>query len=79
MRKMGRIVWVGNKEVDNVASRPLTRDYALVLPRSLPCTIATTVGTGWLWLVPQVTALKVFWDYKLFGQLSPWTLLGRSK
>ena len=30
-------------------------------------------------LVPQGTALKIFRDYKLFGQLSPGTLLGRSK
>jgi len=45
----------------------------------LNCTIATIFRTGWLSLVPQGTALKIFRDYKLFGQLSPGTLLGRSK
>ena len=24
----GRVVWVGNEQVDNVATHPLTRDYA---------------------------------------------------
>ena len=24
----GRVVWVGNEKVDNVATHPLTRDYA---------------------------------------------------
>ena len=48
MRRMGRIVCVGNKGVDDIASRPLTRDYALVPPSSLNCTIATTFGAGWL-------------------------------
>ena len=48
----GRIVWVGNQEVDNVATRPLTREYALVLPSSLTCTIATTFGTDWFSVVP---------------------------
>jgi hypothetical protein len=74
-----RIVWVGNEEVDNIATRPLTRDCARVPSSSLTYTIATTFGTGWLWVVPKVTALKIFRDYNLFGQLSPWTLLGRSK
>ena len=67
MRRMGRIVWVGNKGVDDIASRPLTRDYALVPPSSLNCTIATNFGTGWLSVVPEVTALKIPRDYKLFG------------
>jgi hypothetical protein len=48
MRRMGRIVWVINKEVDNIASRPLTRGHALVPLSSLNCTIATIFGTGWL-------------------------------
>ena len=78
MRRMGRIVWVDNK-VEKVATRRLTRDYVLVLPSSLTCTIATIFGTGWLSLVPQFTALKISWDCKPFGQLSPWTPLGRSK
>src|SRR5262249_38849753 len=67
------------KRSRRVATRPLTRDYALVPLRSLNCTIATIFRTGWLSLVPQGTALKIFRDYKLFGQLSPGTLLGRSK
>ena len=24
----GRVVWVGNEQIDNVATHPLTRDYA---------------------------------------------------
>ncbi len=24
----GRVVWVGNEKIDNVATHPLTRDYA---------------------------------------------------
>jgi aromatic ring hydroxylase len=48
----GRIVWVGNQEVDNVATRPLTREYARVLPSSLTCTIATTFGTDGFSVVP---------------------------
>ena len=26
----GRVVWVGNTQIDNVATHPLTRDYANV-------------------------------------------------
>src|SRR5690242_9696534 len=51
MRRMGRIVWVGNKEVDNVASRPLTRDYA---PGSTMATgpITPVMDTGPVILTP---------------------------
>jgi hypothetical protein len=48
----GRIVWVGNQEVDNLATRPLTRGGARLPQSSLTCTIATTFGTDWLSVVP---------------------------
>ena len=73
-------MWVGNKEVEKGRNASFdARLYALVPLSSLNCTIATIFRTGWLSLVPQGTALKIFRDYKLFGQLSPGTLLGRSK
>jgi aromatic ring hydroxylase len=34
----GRVVWVGNEKIDNVATHPLTRDYARRTAEFSTCT-----------------------------------------
>ena len=41
----GRVVWVGNEKIDNVATHPKTRDYARRMPTSTTCTTARTCRT----------------------------------
>ena len=42
----GRTVWVGNTKIDNVATHPLTRDYALRTAEFSICTGAPSCRTS---------------------------------
>jgi hypothetical protein len=74
-----RRMMVASCEVDNIATRRLTRGYARLPPSSLTSTIATTFGTRWLFGCAVSHSFEDFSGLQPVWSAQPVDPLGRSK